>query len=240
MKSLLAFCVLAFAQAQKPEFEVVSVYPSVPDNNHIMNTSSGFFRTHDVPLKRLVARAYQVSEDEVFCNSGWIESEGFDIRAKIPDELTKGRGADTLPQMIQGLLADRFHLVAHRELRQVQGFLLVVAKKGIKMETSKEGGPSSHMSSNNTLLKAKNVSMTNIATFLTHETGRFVVDKTGLSERFNFELKWLPERAADANSTDGRASIFVALQEQLGLKLESAKVPISAVVIDSAERPAGN
>lgn len=140
--------------------------------------------------------------------------------------------------MIQSLLADRFQLIIHREPQQISGYALVVAKKGPKMERAKPDQKDSHTDSNNTHLRAENVTMEAFANHLSYDIEKLVVDKTGLTGGFNFELDWVPERLE--SSSDDRTSIFTALQEQLGLKLESAKVSTLAIVVDRAEKPDSN
>jgi uncharacterized protein (TIGR03435 family) len=140
--------------------------------------------------------------------------------------------------MLQALLADRFQLAVHRETRQVSGYVLVVAKTGSKMTPAKPGQDGSNTSSNGTYLKATNVTMEALARSLSgiREISKLVVDRTDLNGRFDFTMEWAPVQA----ESDEHPGIFTAIQEQLGLKLESAKVPVEAVVIDRAEKPSEN
>jgi uncharacterized protein (TIGR03435 family) len=112
------------------------------------------------------------------------------------------------------------------------------------MERAKPEENGSHADSNNTHLIAKNVGMEAFARRLSRnrDIGKLVVDKTGLTGGFNFELDWMPERleSRPESTSNDRTSIFTALQEQLGLKLESAKVSTLALVVDHAEKPDGN
>jgi uncharacterized protein (TIGR03435 family) len=110
------------------------------------------------------------------------------------------------------------------------------------MEAAKSGDTNSSMNTNNKHMVARNVTMEALARRLTQELGKQVVDRTELKGGFNFEWEWAPERLGSEPDAgvDGRPSIFTALQERLGLKLEAGKVPVSAVVIDRAERPEGN
>jgi len=227
---------------KKAEFEVASIRLATPDNSHDTHSDRERFQTHNISLKRLVAMAYQIDVGQVYGGPTWVDTDGFDINAKIPDELTQNRTPEQLPEMVRGLLADRFKLVIHREDRSVSGFSLVVTKKGSKMEPAEAGDTNSSMSTNNKHMVARNVTMGALARRLSQETGKLVVDKTELKGGFNFEWEWAPERLGsepDAGA-DGRPSIFTALQERLGLKLEAGKVPVAAVVIDRAERPEGN
>jgi uncharacterized protein (TIGR03435 family) len=227
------------ALAQTPQFEVASIRPAKQDGDHDMDTDKGFFRTHNLTLKRLIASAWEINEAQVVGGPNWIDSDSYDINARIPAEFAQ-RTDEKVPPMIQSLLAGRFKLVVHREPREVSGYALVAAKKGPKMERAKPDEDDSSADGSNTRLTAKNVTMEALARRLSRnrDIGKLVVDKTGLTGGFNFELDWIPERAE--STSDDRASIFTALQEQLGLKLESAKVSALMVVVDHAEKPGDN
>jgi uncharacterized protein (TIGR03435 family) len=244
MKQLaISIAIAALMPAQTPvpekraEFEVASIRPAKDDGDHDTNTDKGFFRTHNLTLKRLIARAYAVDTRQIFGGPNWMDSDSYDITARIPAEYAQ-QTREKVPEMIQSLLADRFQLIIHREPREVSGYALVVAKKGPKMERAKPEETGSHADSNNTHLTAKNVTMEAFANHLSRDIGRLVVDRTSLTGGFNFELEWAPEKLE--SSSDERASIFTALQEQLGLKLESAKVTTLAIVVDRAEKPDSN
>ncbi len=248
--ALLWIATTALAQTpeseKKPEFEVASVRPAKDDNSQDVTGRAGFFRTHNVTLKRLIAIAYHIDigEDlgEVSGGPKWVYSDGFDVNAKIPDEFAHGPGAAATGQMLQSLLADRFQLVIHREQRQASGYALVVSAKGPKMEPAKAGEKGQSMRSHNGRLTAVNATMQALAGHLSSAIEKPVVDHTGLTGGFNFELDWMPERlsAKPEASSDSGPSIFTALQEELGLKLESAQVPIQVIVIDRAAKPSEN
>jgi bla regulator protein blaR1 len=231
------------AQGKRAEFEVATIRPAIDDGGHDSDTDGSLYRTHNLSLKRLISRAYGVDLSQVYGGPKWADSDGYDISAKIPGDATQ-MTRDKELEMVQSLLADRFKLVIHREPRQVSGFELVVAKKGSKMERAKQDDHDESMHASNRHLTAKNVTMEGFAKDLSRnrDIGELVVDKTGLTGGFNFVLDWGPDRPdAKADGViDDRPSIFTALQEQLGLKLESAKVPMQAIVIDSAEKPSEN
>jgi uncharacterized protein (TIGR03435 family) len=224
---------------KRPAFEVASIRPAKDDGSHDSDTDKGFYRTHNLTLKRLIANAWEIDMAQVFGGPNWIDSDSWDIAARIPAEFAQ-QTREKVPEMIQSLLADRFQLVIHREPREVSGYALVVAKKGPKMERAKPEQDGSYADSTNTHLTAKNVTMEALARRLSRnrDIGKPVVDKTGLTGGFNFELEWMPERLE--SSSDDRTSIFTALQEQLGLRLESAKVSAMILVVDHAEKPDDN
>ena len=242
-----AVAALTFAQApppeKKPAFEVASIRPAKDDGSHDSDTDKGRFVAHNLTLKRLIAIGYEIDIRRISGGSNWADSDGFDINAKIPAEFAQ-RTHDAFPQMVQSLLADRFQLVIHREPAQISGYFLLVAKKGPKMQHAAPDQAGSSFNGKNAHLTANSVTMEAFARNLSRnrDLGKMVVDKTGLADRFNFELDWMPERLEsrpDASAGEG-PSIFTALQEQLGLKLESARVPFEALVIDNAEKPEAN
>jgi uncharacterized protein (TIGR03435 family) len=177
----------------------------------------------------------------------WIRSDRFAIQALAPEgsvEYTFGQfmngQAPQLEIMIRNLLADRFHLAAHREMKEVPGYVLVVGKNGPKIRPAtdhdvppapaRRGGPPS--ASRRVYMRT---TMTYVALMLGVITRRPVLDQTGLTGEFIFELEYAPDEAPPGESS--APSVFTAVQEQLGLKLESAKVPAEVIVIDRAEKP---
>jgi uncharacterized protein (TIGR03435 family) len=170
--------------------------------------------------------------------------------------------------MLQALLEDRFKLRVHRETRDVPVYALTIAKGGLKLPPFKEGSctPVDHtqfppfsapltpdqIAKNchargtkdglNLKVDAQGMTLDDFAKIFldTHTLNRPVVNKTGIAGRFDFHLEYAPERGAPADDVSEGPSIFTALQEQLGLKLESAKGPGEFFVIDSVERPSEN
>ena len=136
--------------------------------------------------------------------------------------------------MLQALLAERFKLEVHREPKVMSAYALVVAKGGPKM-TAVEAGKGSSMNTNNNHLTAKNTTMQRLADYLARQTGRPVVDQTELKGAFDFTLEWTPEESK-STSADAGPSLFTALQEQLGLKLQTHKLPVDILVVDHMER----
>ncbi len=146
-----------------------------------------------------------------------------------------------LLQMLQQLLADRFKLKSHRETREASGYVLLVAKNGSKLEEATGNGQTriSGGRPGGGVMAAQNVSISEIATFLSIGLDGPVVDKTGLTGKYSLTLRWAP---GDNKTPDDPTapSLFTALQEQLGLRLESQKLSTDVIVIDYAERPAPN
>ena len=234
---LIATAFLLLAQEKRPAFDVASIRMSQTDDGQDIDSDQGLFRAHNVPVRRLMSLAYAVDMSEVLGGPKWLDSDRYDINAKIPAEFAAQRPS-RLPELIESLLVDRFQLMAHREQRQMSGYALVVEKKGAKLEPARHPDKGSESHSNGRHLTATNVTMDSLAKRLSREVMGVVVDRTGLKGGFDFELDWTPEKLAAVPDASGDTpSVFVALQEQLGLSLESTKVPVFAVVVDRAERP---
>jgi uncharacterized protein (TIGR03435 family) len=199
--------------------------------------------------------AYGVRDFQIQGGPNWLSSDRYDIIAKNASDDASAR---TLPrnerikqsqQRLQGLLAERFQLKLHRETRDLQEYALLIGKNGAKLQEIKDL-PEYGISSSCGRMTGTRTLMTGLAVYLARELGRPVVDRTGLTGKYNFQLTYTPDsgscsRPADpsdpaaANPGDG-PSIFTALQEQLGLKLESIKGPVEVIVVDHAEKADAN
>lgn len=215
----------------RPEFEVASIRPPSPsgDRGTNMSTTGGTLRLHNATLKFCIVVAYNVQESLIDGGPAWINSQTFEILAKAPDSASK---ADLLP-MLRSLLEDRFRLAVHSETRQRPVFVLTVAKGGPKLRPS-DGGDGFLGRRGSGPLTGRKASMTGLAATLSTLMGRKVLDHTGLSGVYDFTLEFAPP-----NATDSPLPVLVtALQEQLGLRLESANGPVEVLVVDHAEKPA--
>jgi bla regulator protein BlaR1 len=239
---------IAFAQQpSRSAFEVASVKPTEPsDKPGFLQTAPGRLNLGGVTVKMLIQQAWAISGYRIYGGPSWLDSTRYNIAAKVPD----GAGNLTLDQMrpmLQTLLADRFHLAAHREEKELPLYRLVVAKNGPKLnESAFSGAPQSQMSTGQ--ITDKKAGMDTLASQLGQQLGRFVSNKTGLKGDFDFHMEWTPDPGQNPGGdsdtpplvgADG-PSIFTALQEQLGLKLESGKGPVEVLVIDHAEKPDAN
>jgi uncharacterized protein (TIGR03435 family) len=233
----------AFAQsAPAPlEFEVISIKPAPPpaDNRLHIRMSSDPVRVNylNVSLKDVIEQAYRVQDYQI-SGPDWLSSERFDIAAKIPD----GAPKDRIPEMFQALLADRFKLQLHRDTKELPMYDLVVAKNGPKLQKAESATGVTSDGVNGRIHVSAQVSMASFADYLSVRLGRPVRDKTELDGAYSITLDWALD-AVDRNQgvpADG-PSIFTAVQEQLGLKLEGRKGPVEILVIDHAEKvPTGN
>jgi uncharacterized protein (TIGR03435 family) len=253
----------------KPSFEVASIKPNNSGDNRVMfRGNGGRFTIIGATARMLIQQAYRVRDFQLSGGPGWIGSDRFDIEAK--PENVADLNPERMPLMLQGLLEERFQLKIHKETKELPIYELVVAKDGSKLKSVPEpprptpgtpagplpapGGPmppGSFRIGRGELMGSA-IPIDNFIQSLSSMLGRTVVNKTGLTGFFDVQLHWAPD--AGETGPFGPApgvqppppadpagpSIFTALQEQLGLRLESSKGPVEVVVIDSIEKPSEN
>jgi uncharacterized protein (TIGR03435 family) len=190
-----------------------------------------------VTLRDLLSYAYDVRYEQLGGGPSWVGEDHYDVMAKSEGDgvlkQTESR------QMLQKLLADRFQLQVHRETQEVPMYALVVAKGGPKLKPATETTRCYSVRSNEKgmRMEARCGTMDHLVRQLAGTAGRFVVDRTGLTGQYVFTLEWGPQnRSAESDVP----SMLDAVQEQLGLKLESTRGPLEKLVIDRAERPTEN
>jgi uncharacterized protein (TIGR03435 family) len=266
------------AMTNVPTYEVVSIKPTPPSKSGSGNglSGSGIQYTADglrasSTVMSLIQSAYGVDAERIRGAQGWVTSDKFVIEAKLesavadqlnklsPEELDAAR-----QHMLQTLLAERFKLVAHSESKELPVYELVVAKNGPKLRTATPGDtyPDGIKGTNGKGLGgdlmvgfgmgkvvAQGVDIASFAHGLERFLKRPVVDKTGLTGRYDFTVHYArdvtqahppTDGAVDGVQDSGEPSLFTALQEQLGLKLDAKKDPLAVIVIDRVERPSGN
>jgi bla regulator protein BlaR1 len=246
--NLAAVGALAQPSAKPLTFEVASVKRSSPDARGatIDFLPGGELRVVGATLKTLITTAYDVRGFQVTGGPGWMDSARFDIdaRSETLDSVTLGAQAR---ERLRNLLASRFQLATRRETKEQQVYTLVVAKGGSKFPESKES--KSMMRGGRGLIISQHVETAMLTTWMSGQLGRPVIDKTALAGKYDFELKWTPDPGQSADGPFGPLppppdpngpSIFTAVQEQLGLRLESQKGPVEILVIDRAEKPSEN
>ncbi len=230
---LLTAAAFAFAQSAgtKPVFEAASIKgPNPAYSGSGWDSSTGRITVENMTLRQLVMFAYEVQWYQVAGGPKWLDDDGFTIVAKL-----EGRGGDPeLRLAMQPLLAERFQLAVHKEKREMPAYALSVARGGFKLRPVEGGHEPSH---NGWRGKGEfqNTPMARFADFLGARVDRPVVDATGIQGAYDFTLEWTRD-----DGVDGRPSIFTALQEQLGLKLEARKEPVEIIVIDRAKKPDEN
>jgi uncharacterized protein (TIGR03435 family) len=270
------------APAESPKFEVASVRPNTSGDNKMMSQvlPGGRYNGINIPPRLLIMNSYGLQEQQLVGAPPWISSERFDIVAKAEGDLGPPVSRDTpskLQLMIRALLEDRFKLKVHREPREVPIYALVLARpdgklgSGLAVSTvdceglaaARRNAPPAEVPKPGERpqcgarvgfgeLTTGGQPMLELVSLLSATVGRSVVDRTGLTGRYDITLRWTPDRvlqraAGTAPSEPIRVngveidpngpSIFTALQEQLGLKLESERGTVEALVIDHIERP---
>jgi len=236
-------------------FEVASVKPSPPDSPGMFITplAGGSLRMTGATLRNLIAYAYGVRGFQIAAGSDWMDADHFDIEARAESSDASASAAEQrrITERLRSLLADRFQLAVHRETREQPVYALVVAKGGPKIQESTEARGLIRRTGAGTIT-GQAVELRMLALNLSNELRRAVIDKTGLAGNYSFELKWAPSQAArdphpaptggepPSASDAGGPSIFTALTEQLGLRLESQRGPVEMLVIDRVEKPTRN
>jgi uncharacterized protein (TIGR03435 family) len=225
-------------------YEVATIKPTPPDEmGNARSLPSGEFISNGMALKVIVGTAYGKFSFQILGGPAWFESDRYNIDAK-PDstlgeqllKLSWPQRERVQRQMLQALLADRVKLKTHEETRELPLFALVVAKGGLKLRDAKAGEPY-RMTVGNGKIVAQGISMDDLCEQLTGTVNHIVSNKTGLTGIYDFTLRYTDELSTIDSSTP---SLYTALQEQLGLKLESTKGPVGVLVIDHVERPSEN
>ncbi|SEB89290.1 TIGR03435 family protein [Terriglobus roseus] len=240
------------------EFEVVSVKPSQPGATGMRIGAplmSGGLEITNMPPENIVQWAFGIFlSDQIVGLPDWAKQERFDVTAKVGDAELETYRKVTDPirhaPMLQKILADRFAMKFHYETKELPVYALVVAKGGSRMtEIEPAIGPNGMKDGGGREVRRGQIRsmgqpMLPLVNQLTIELKRAVVDRTGLTGFYNFTLRWTPdEEAAPTNHAleeNAAPSIFTALQEQLGLKLERTRAPMQVLVIDRLERPSVN
>jgi uncharacterized protein (TIGR03435 family) len=252
------------AAVKLPAFEVASIKPDKSGTPMIMFrlTPDGLNVTN-TPLKMLIQQAYGVEENQVIGFPNGLNSERYDVEAKV-DSADVAKLHDLDPhqrmRMLQPVLAERFQLKVHRETMDLPVYELVLAKGGPKFHEAKPGdtypngikGPDGHSGPGlvwiqDGRLTCQAVGMVELTRILSQRLGHNVLDKTGLTGKYDLAMEWPPPEDRPGPMSDGgnaadssAPSIFTVIQEQLGLKLESHKAPVEVLVIDHVEAPSAN
>ena len=248
-----ACCFCAQSPAASPSFEVATVKPVEPDakaGRFIVMQGENQFVAKNYTLKLLIAAAYDVSPKVITGGPAWMNSDRFDIEALTPGSTKPVR--EEQMAMLRALLTDRFKLGFHREPKILSIYELEVAKSGAKLKQSTAAPdlPAALIAtvfSDHLHLPARNATMGEFVSVLQRAVlDRPVVDKTGLTAKYDFDLDRtadetqfggeVPVAAADAPS----APFFIAIKQQLGLHSEAKKEQVDTFVVDIARRPTEN
>lgn len=265
----MAVAVSGNAQTTPPlSFEVATVKPLDPKNPHppSVNISGDRFSATGMSLRELIKISYDLNygaEQQVSGGPAWAGSARFDIEAtedpalgeKLPKLSSDERGK-ILREMLRGLLAERFKLQIHHESAELSVYELVTAKSGSKLMPAVARTPSPDQAGSTKprswirfagkgLLEGNDADAATLVTALSMQPeigGRLVIDRTGLAGKYDFTLKWTPDmgQGTDPPAADAGPTLFTALQDELGLKLQPTKAPVDVILIDHVELPTAN
>jgi uncharacterized protein (TIGR03435 family) len=234
--------------AKLPAYDVVAIKPNKSGSGSLnVNENIDTYDAKNITVKGILEEAYGIRQNLISGVSGPVGSAHFDVMAKIvePDAVAirkltgRQRGSMLLP-----ILTERFQLKAHTETRILPVFELVVVSSGPKFKHSGDdkshgSGTSVNGSEHGTELSAHNINMVSLASTLEGQVHRPVIDRTGLTDKYDVAMKWSSDTAPSSEANPG-PSIFTALQEQLGLKLKASKGPVETLVVDHVEMPSEN
>jgi uncharacterized protein (TIGR03435 family) len=227
-----------------PHFDVVAIRENrSPGGGAGMSLRDGSLQVNDMPLKSLITSAYGVREVSIFGLPDWAAEAHYDIRAKVTDadpKLLDGiNSREERRALMAAMLENRFHLKLHAVTKNLPVYDLMVATGGPKFSESVRHGVEPHLEIRRTEYKGTDASILGLSYFLEEIVERTVIDKTGLTGAYDLHLQWTPDLTGVSDS-DTFPSIFTALQEQLGLKLQPNKGPVKTLFVDHIERPSEN
>jgi uncharacterized protein (TIGR03435 family) len=261
----LMFCSSLPGQTNSPAatsaFEVASVKQSASGSDRsLVQAVPGRLLMENLAPRTLIVLAYGVADYQVAGGPPWIGSDRYDVQATADGDTTVQQMEGP---MLQALLVERFKLAFHRETQQLPVYELIRTSNKAKLQPTQEGSctvyslnapppsaagargttfcgyPRLTQTGTSRALDGKGVSMATLALNIARSVRRSVIDKTGLTETYDLHLEWTDGPLNDTPASD-RPSIFTAVTEQLGLKLESTKGPVEVIVIDRMERPSQN
>jgi uncharacterized protein (TIGR03435 family) len=241
------------ASGATPAFDVVSIKPNKTDSGNVStNMSNAKFDASNVSLEMMILNVYDLKENQLTGLPHWAESDRFDITAKVsePDPaVMKHLTQEQRQKMLEVILLDRFQLKFHHELKMLPVYEMVLVKGGPKFkettaaEAASENGVNGvragGVSIHNTQLYATGVPLSDLASHLSGQLHRIVIDKTGLNGKYNLSLAWTPDDAPPGRESTA-PTLFTALQEELGLRLQSSKAEVEMFVVDSVAQPDSN
>jgi len=250
--SLTFFALLLGAQQKSVlEFDVASVRTNKEGGfSTSQRNVRGKVDFRNCPLRTIILSAYSIETQLLSGEPSWTMAERFDIDAVVEEDPAIG-GEKALERnrlRLRVLLEKRFQLRVHAETKILPSYVLVVGKRGPKLKVAKPGSQSAaRLSRSRDHLEWRAEEIDVFADFLWSELGQPVFNQTGLKEDYDFDLDFEPERQDPSPDPSkqplkegARPSIFVAIQDQLGLKLEARKMPVDLLVVDHVERPSAN
>lgn len=241
MHRILIGVLLATAAMAQPAFDVASIRASQGgkgegSKRQIIQSSPGSLAMRNVTLKAAIRWAYHVMSYQI-SGPDWISFDRYDISAKAADAVPDKQ----LELMLQALLAERFKLTLHRETKELPCFVMVAAKGGVKFHESEitDGEPVVDQNRASLSVEVKGIPAAQFVEELSNMLRAPVINNTGLSGRYDAKInvsKYLPDGSGKEGSFDPISTILLGLQEELGLKLESKKMPLDLLIVDHAEK----
>lgn len=236
-----------------PSFEVATIKPSRPGTELAILIVGGHnFKTTASTLADLLMFAYSIHANQIIAAPAWVKSQTFDVEAQ-PD-MEGEPNAEQMRSMVRKLLANRFQLAFHREVKELPVYKIAIAKSGPKLpypSSEPMGKASVGFQGRRGAMRVKNTTISEFAGFLQrYVLDRPVINETRISGKYDFGLDWKP----DDTTPEGRISqnlpltsesvnlpdLYTAIQEQLGLKLKAAKAPVEVLVVDRVDQPSPN
>ena len=246
---LASFAAFGQDAAPSPVFDAASIKPAKSGDmrgSTFAFTPGGGMKVTNGTLKGLIESAYNVRDFQIAVGPGWLDSDRYDLVAETaPSDRIASDISDTR-RRLQSLLAERFQLIVRRETKELPVYMLAAGKNGSRlMESRASNGPSSSPSGIQRecgRMTGTNASVADLIVMLSRQLDRPVIDRTGLSGKYDFQFEWVPDTGPCAATADGGSgpSIFTALQERLGLKLDSTKGPVDVILVDRAEKVSEN
>jgi uncharacterized protein (TIGR03435 family) len=243
--------------AGMPSYATVSIKPDKSGLQwQTVTVGPGELTVKNETVPMMIRHAYQLELDQIHRGPDWLNTDRYDVQARVDKsalEILKNLGREHADleqrQMMQALLADRFKLVVHRDTRAVPVYDLVLAENGPKMQQSLPGDAEAQgrvIQVRKGHISGREVPIATLASLLSEQLGRGVIDKTGLANHYDVTLQW-PASAGGQQATESSSSaessremILAAVADQLGLKLEPHEVPMEILVVDHVERPSQN
>ncbi len=240
------------SNAPAPAYDVVTIRPNHqgPGSVHV-SISLDLYNATNVSLVDLLRSAYHLRPGQLQGQPKWADDDRFDIRAKtldVPADVLKKLTPEDRERMLRDLLADRFHVQVHTETRALPVFELVLAKGGTTLQPvaaehradAFHGVSPGGLSVNNGDLVGHYLQMDRFSDFLSNQVERVVLDKTGLTGYYNFQLHWTRDDQPANDDASAAPPLPAALEQQLGLHLVPAKEPVPVIVVDRADLPSEN
>jgi uncharacterized protein (TIGR03435 family) len=250
VQSCLAQSVPPMAADAKPGFEVATIKPSQPEEQRAVMVVGSRLATKATSLVDLMMFAYGVHPSQIAEGPDWMTAEKFDV--VVQPNMPGRPNTAQMHSIVQQLLADRFKLAFHHAQRELPVYRIVAAKGGPKLTpTTKEGQATNTAAVGIAagLMTVRNATLSEFASLMQRyvRLDRPIVDRTGIAGKFDYKLSWTPDSSqfdgnppGPARSDENAPSLYTAIQEQLGLKLEAAREPTDVLIIDRVERPSEN